>query len=203
LKRDFPGRATLLIVSDHGFSPIDRTLYPNVLLRKAGLIDVKGLRIAGGDVRLCFQGGAALVYLTADDDAARAKLVERVTNAIEGADGYAKVVPSEGLAAYGVGDAKQDPRNPDMILFADEGNVFGDTAAGELPFRDKPERKGSHGHDPNLPDLHATFIAWGAGIKPGATIGKISNTDVAPTIAKLLSIPMPAADGKVIEGVLR
>jgi len=38
-------------------------------------------------------------------------------------------------------------------------DTFGDTAAGELSFDDKPERKGSHGHDPELPELHATFVA--------------------------------------------
>ena len=55
-----------------------------------------------------------------------------------------------------------------MMLFAKEGCSFGDTAASSLPFVDKPERKGSHGHDSSLPDLHATFIMWGAR-EPGSS----------------------------------
>ena len=56
--------------------------------------------------------------------------------------------------------------------------------------------KGSHGHDANLPDLHAVFVAWGTGIKPGVNLGDIDNRSVAPTIAKLLGIEMPGVEGK-------
>ena len=103
---------------------------------------------------------------------------------------------------YGVADARLDPRAPDMLLFAKMGCIFGDTAAGDLPFRDKPERKGSHGHDPNFPELHATFIASGVGIKPGVNLGAISNIDVAPTLAQLLSVPLPDTDGKPLRAAL-
>ena len=32
------------------------------------------------------------------------------------------------------------------------------------------ETKGTHGHDPNMPELKAMFAAWGAGIQPGAKV---------------------------------
>ena len=89
-----------------------------------------------------------------------------------------------------------------MILFAKMGCTFGDTAAGDLPFAEKPERRGSHGHNAALPDLHATFVAWGAGIRPGARLEAIDNTAVAPTIAKLLNLPMPNTDGKPLTAAL-
>jgi predicted AlkP superfamily pyrophosphatase or phosphodiesterase len=89
-----------------------------------------------------------------------------------------------------------------MMLFAEEGCAFGDTAAGELPFNEKPERKGSHGHDADLPDLHATFVAWGVGIKPGTQLGEISNLSVAPTIAKLLGLTLPNAEGQPLAAAL-
>jgi len=63
------------------------------------------------------------------------------------------------------------------------------------------KRKGSHGHDPALPDLHATFVAWGSGIKHGARLGEISNMDVAPTIARLLGFSIPNAEGKALKEV--
>ena len=202
MRRLFPGRATIVIVSDHGFSAIERMLFPNVLLRKAGLIDVKGIRVAGGDVELVPQGGVAALYLKAKDGAQRAALVERITRTFSGVDGYASVVPPSRMVEYGVADARVDPRAPDMLLFAEMGCIFGDTAAGELPFRDKPERKGSHGHDANFPDLHATFIAAGAGIRSGVNLGPVSNTDVAPTLAALLSVPLPDTDGKPLRAAL-
>jgi predicted AlkP superfamily pyrophosphatase or phosphodiesterase len=71
-----------------------------------------------------------------------------------------------------------------------------------LPFIEKPERGGSHGHDANLPNLHAVFVSWGVGIKPGVKLGEISNLDVAPTIAKLLGCSLPQAEGKPLNAAL-
>jgi predicted AlkP superfamily pyrophosphatase or phosphodiesterase len=103
---------------------------------------------------------------------------------------------------YGVASVDADPHAPDVILFAKEGWAFGDTAAGALPFVQKPEKSGTHGHDPNLPDLHATFVVWGAGVRPGVKLEEISNTDVAPTMAKLLGLEMKDVDGKVLDSAL-
>jgi predicted AlkP superfamily pyrophosphatase or phosphodiesterase len=200
LKRDFPGKATLLIVSDHGFSPIRRMILPNVFLRKAGLI-VAGAKQGTADaVQIVTQGGAAFVYVL--DDAHRSEIIERINKSLQGLQGLSRIVRPENFKDYGVANPKDDPHAPDLILFAEEGSNFGDTAAGELPFNDKPERKGSHGHDPNLPDLHATFVAWGAGIKAGVRLGEISNIDVAPTIAKLLGLSIPNVDGKALKEAL-
>jgi predicted AlkP superfamily pyrophosphatase or phosphodiesterase len=82
------------------------------------------------------------------------------------------------------------------------GYNFGDTSAGAIPIDTKPERKGSHGHDPNLPDLHALFVAWGAGVQPGVKLGEIDNRSVAPTAARLLGIEMPNVEGKVLDAVV-
>jgi len=200
LNRDFPGKATLFIVSDHGFSPIKRMILPNVILRKAGLVVSGGKKGTSGAVQIVTQGGAAFVYVL--DDAHRLEVIKKTAGALNGLDGLSKIVGPENYKEYGVANPKDDPNAPDLILFAEEGCNFGDTAAGELSFNDKPERKGSHGHDPKLPDLHATFVVWGAGIKPGARLGEISNIDVAPTIAKLLGLSIPNAEGKVLKQVL-
>jgi hypothetical protein len=89
-----------------------------------------------------------------------------------------------------------------MILFTENGQFFGDTASGDLPFADKPERKGSHGHDANYPNLYATFVACGKGIKPGVRLGQITNLDVAPTAAKILGLKMDNVEGKVLTAAL-
>src|SRR5262249_9801225 len=145
-------------------------ILPNVILRDAGLIEVKGPRVVGGSVRVVVQGGAALVYIL--DAANRDAIAAKVAKSFEAVKGVEKVVDPAHTKESGVGDPKDDPHAPDMVLFADEGYVFGDTAAGAMPFVAKPERAGSHGHDPNLPDLHATFVAWGVGIKPGVKLGE-------------------------------
>jgi hypothetical protein len=50
--------------------------------------------------------------------------------------------------------------------------------------------------------LHATFVAWGAGIQPHAKLGSINNVDVAPTIAALLGLRMKDVDGHALENIL-
>jgi hypothetical protein len=141
-----------------------------------------------------------MVYVL--DDAHRSSVIERVRKAFGGVKGVSKVVGPGELPAYGVADPKDDPHAPDMMLFAEEGCAFGDTAVGELPFNEKSERKGSHGHDADLPDRHATFVAWGMGMKPGARLGEISNLSVAPTIAKLLGLSLPNAEGQPLAAAL-
>lgn len=200
MKRDFPGRATLVVVSDHGFSPIERLVLPNVILRDAGLVQVKGVRVVGGSVRCVVQGGAAMIYVLDADR--RDEVVKQVTKAFAGVKGVYKVAGPADMKDYGVADPAADPHAPDMVVFADEGCAFGDTAAGALTFTEKPERKGTHGHDPHLPHLQATFVAAGLGIKPGVSLGVVRNVDVAPTVARLLGLKMDDVDGKPMTAIL-
>lgn len=200
LKKEYPDKATLFVVSDHGFSPIDHQVLPNVVLKKAGLVETAGDRITGGAVQVVVQGGSALVYVL--DEVDRQGTIERVKKAFADVEGVAKIVGVEDFDRYGLAEPQRNPHSPDLVLFAKMGWSFGDTAAGSLPFIQKPERKGSHGHDAELPELHATFVAWGYGIKPGAELGTIENTSVAPTIARLLGLAMPDVEGKPLEAML-
>lgn len=198
LKRDFPERAALFVVSDHGFSPIEKIILPNVILKNEAISTQTGTKNPG-DVFALAQGGSAFIYIR--NEARREALETKLRRVFADTEGVARVIGTDQFAAYGVADPRQDPHAPDLILFAELGYAFGNTAAGALPFQDKPERRGTHGHDPHLPELHATFVAWGAGIKPGVQLAEISNLDVAPTIASLLGVDFPA-DGKVLTTVL-
>lgn len=198
LQKDFPGQATLFVVSDHGFSPIQHTFFPNVALRQANLLNTN--KPSDSDVHVVIQGGAAMIYVK--DESRRTEILSRVCQAFDGQPGVEKIVGPEQLKDYGVADPKVDPHAPDMIVFADEGWSFGDTSAGDVPFKDKEELTGTHGHDPNLPHLHATFVAWGAGINPGVQLGEIANTCVAPTIARLMNLHLPDTDGQPLTEIL-
>ena len=200
LKRDYPGTATLIIVSDHGFSAIKRILNTKVILRNAGLLDVKGPRVTSGPISVVSQGGTLMVYI---NDSNRAAIAEKVTSVFKDMEGVDQVVSPTDVKARGLSTPSEDPHFPDMIVYSKDGYVFGDTAAGALPFIEKPEVTGSHGHNPDFPNLHASFVAWGAGIKPGVRPGLIPNIDVAPTIAKLLNVSLPKADGKAIDSILK
>ena len=61
---------------------------------------------------------------------------------------------------------------------------------------------GAHGYPATDADLSALFIAAGAGIRQGVTLGVIDNVDVAPTMAELLGLNLPNVDGKVLSEIL-
>jgi predicted AlkP superfamily pyrophosphatase or phosphodiesterase len=195
LQKSFPGKATLVIVSDHGFSLNQANIPLNAALKKAGLVEMTGTRITGGDIQIVVQGGSAFIYVI--DEANRESIIGRFKTAFAGVDGVDKIVGPEEFVEYGIGDPRRDPHAPDLMLFAKMGYYFGDTAAGN-----KNELRGSHGYDSKLPDLQAIFVASGAGIKPGTKLGPIENTSVAPTIARLLGIELPTAEGKVLTEAL-
>jgi predicted AlkP superfamily pyrophosphatase or phosphodiesterase len=196
LKRDYPERSTLFVVSDHGFSPIRRTLLPNVILRKEGLV----ISTTNGPVQIVSQGGAAMVYVLDNDR--RKEMLSQIRKALRSLQGISKMIGVEDFNDYGVANPKDDPNAPDLILFAEEGCVFGETADGDVPFIEKPQQGGNHGHDANAPFMKGIFVAWGAGIKSGVNLKEISNLSVAPTIAELLGFSMPKAEGKPLKAAL-
>jgi arylsulfatase A-like enzyme len=46
--------------------------------------------------------------------------------------------------------------------------------------------------------MDAIFIANGYGVRAGVRLEKIANVDVAPTVAELLGVSLPAALGRPI-----
>jgi predicted AlkP superfamily pyrophosphatase or phosphodiesterase len=195
LQQNFPNKSTLIVVSDHGFSLNKTRIALNPILQEAGLLELVGDRVTGGSVQAVLQGGCVLLYI--NDAANRADVADRVRQAFAKVEGIDKLISASDFADYGIADPKHDPHAPDMVLFAKLGYFFGDTAAGK-----KQESKGTHGHDSHLPEMHAVFVARGAGIHPGAKLGVIENTSVAPTIANLLDFEMTTADSKPLLNAL-
>ena len=61
---------------------------------------------------------------------------------------------------------------------------------------------GSHGFDPNLPEMGALMLAMGRGVGKGVRIGPVQMIDVAPTVAKLLGIEAPLQSvGTAVQGI--
>jgi len=201
LKKDFPAKATLIVSSDHGFFPYQQMIQPNVLLRKEGLLTAEGTKITGGTVRAVSQGGATFIYVL--DQANRDALIARLADEFKKVEGVELVITPKDYPKYGMVDPKENAQMADLVLSAKSGYSFSDSLAGDLLLTPKSDDvKGTHGYDSNQTGLHGTFVAWGAGIKPGGKLGTINNTDVAPTIAELLGVKMPDTDGHALDGIL-
>ena len=202
LDAQFPGKATVLLVSDHGFLPFQQVVQPNVLLQKEGLLEAEGKVITSARVRAVGSGGSTFLYIL--DQPNRDELLKKLRTLFEGAEGIAAFIAEGGFAKYGMADPKQNPQMADVVLTAAEGYSLSDAANGDLVYLPKAENiRGTHGYDPNLPQLKATFIAWGAGIKPGVKLGPVANIDVAPTIAALLGLKMRGVEGDALRLALK
>jgi hypothetical protein len=70
-----------------------------------------------------------------------------------------------------------------------DGRMEGDVLQAGLPH-------GTHGFLPENADMDATFLLAGPGIPRGRDLGRVDMRDVAPTLAALLGLKLPAAEGK-------
>jgi predicted AlkP superfamily pyrophosphatase or phosphodiesterase len=196
LQTDYPGRATLFVVSDHGFSAIDHMIPINPLFNKLGL-ETSG---KAKQVEALSQGGSLMVYIL--DQSRRDEIEKKIVKAYKKEKGVTRVLTAAQYPVNGLATPAEDSRCPDIFVLGDKGYAFGDTSSGQIPASEKSERHGTHGQDPLVPDLQAFFVAWGVDIKPGSKVGAIKNIDVAPTMAKVLQIELPNPDGHALNAIL-
>lgn len=197
----FAGKSTLFVVSDHGFAEYDKVIHPNVLLVQNGLVTVgKKGSIEKRQAWCHASGGACQVYIldTNNKETIR-KSLKSMLGKLEGVE---RVLDVADFMKYGLPDPRENPEQADLMLSAKPGYTFGGSHTGKEVIRDAGSRKGSHGHLPDPRYMHATFLAYGAGIKPGVKLKLISNLDVAPTIAHLLGVKLPTAEGRVLTEIL-
>lgn len=86
-----------------------------------------------------------------------------------------------------------NPRVPAIVCQMDEG--WDALPRDIIAKRDAPRMRGSHGFDPALPSMRATFIAHGPAFKAGTRLPIIDNVDVYPLLMRLLRLPAAPNDG--------
>jgi predicted AlkP superfamily pyrophosphatase or phosphodiesterase len=190
-------RTALFVVSDHGFLAVDREVRPNVRLRQLGLLRVDAEGRAEGETRFVTNHGAGYLYLLGGDRQARARDLVAELGALEG---VARVWTAHEYAALGLPTPAENPLVGDMALEALPGWAFGDEARGD-DLTGPPRYRGNHGYLPTHADNHAFFLATGPGLARGRRLEKMRSRDVAPTLARVLGIPMPGVEGHALEGV--
>ncbi|MDP3071713.1 MAG: alkaline phosphatase family protein [Opitutaceae bacterium] len=194
-------QTTVIVTTDHGFKKVDNYLYANVALKKAGLLRTAGATIAQCDAFAGTQGGIAFIYVT--DPAKRAELLPRLKELFAATEGVAQVIDAAtGAPALGMPTPAENQGMGDLILYPKAGYAFSAAAAGDAIIGPAVNYGGTHGYNSADPELDGIFLASGAGIKKGVKLDRVRNLDVAPTIARLLGVALPTADGKAIEEIL-
>src|SRR5580692_5539711 len=187
---------TILVVSDHGFRKTMHTIYPNAILEKAGFERKENSKPAW-DAWVVPDGGTAMVYVR--DSSRRAELAPNLSALFTGVDGIEHVYRREDLAGLGLPSPEQSDQAPDLLLAAKPGYSF---ASGFPGGESGASHAGTHGYLNNDAEMQAIFLAWGDGIRPGVRLDRISNLDVAPTIASLLGVEMKSVTGHKLHKVL-
>jgi predicted AlkP superfamily pyrophosphatase or phosphodiesterase len=195
-------KATILIVTDHGFKTARRIIRPNAALRKAGLLTLEGPARIVCDAHVLAQGGIAMAYVTAPEK--RDELLPQLKELFESIEGVARVLEPKDYAEFEFPTPAENDQMADLVLLARSGYAFHSSHwDGEVVTDVTTDANpGNHGYLNTDPELDGVFIASGYGIKRGVRLEKIDNRDVAPTIASLLGFEMRGIEGKPLEAIL-
>jgi predicted AlkP superfamily pyrophosphatase or phosphodiesterase len=178
------------IVSDHGFAPLDHSVNLIAPFIQAGLIslDAKG-KVTAWQAEP-WGGASAAVVLAHPDDAALKTKVSSLLN-----DLAAK--PELGIAHVAdAGEVAQLGGTPMASFWVDFKPGYAMGSDPTAPPVGPAPIKGTHGYFPTHPEMRATFILSGPGIAKRGSLGEIDMRDIAPTLAKVMEVSLPQADGK-------
>jgi predicted AlkP superfamily pyrophosphatase or phosphodiesterase len=192
---EVPERTSLVVLSDHGFFPVEREIRPNVRLRELGLLaaDDAG-RIVGGPARFVSNGGGGMVYLEHADPRG---LARELATELARVEGVASVWTEDAFDSLGLPSPRTNARVGDLVVETEPPYMFvNDATEGVIA----PTRRyrGTHGHLGSRPDNRAFFLAVGPRVKAGIELGPIATVDVAPTIASLLGVSLGDVEGRTL-----
>ena len=123
------------------------------------------------------------------DDEARKKAADALNRlAGDASSGVAKV--TERAAARALGGF------PDaaLVVALKPGFRLGSKLQGPVTASVRPG--GTHGYAPDVAEMNSSFFIAGPGIAARRDLGQIDMRDIAPTLAALLGIQLPSAEGR-------
>lgn len=193
-------KATVIVTTDHGFKKVKKVIYPNVAFRKAGLINANGAKVLNCEAYTMAQGGLAFVYVT--DPNKKTKLLPQLRELCGKLEGVSQVIDGEEGHKLGMPTPAENQGMGDLVLYAKDGYAFQTPVDREQEVEPSTTYLGTHGYPNTEADLDGIFLAWGYGIGNGKQLKRVTNLDIAPTIARLLNVEMPEMDGRVLTEVL-
>lgn len=188
----------IVVVSDHGFMPVQHEVRVNVALRRLGVLRTAPDGALDGDACFVMNHGAGYVYGL---NGAREGTLSTLADALRRVEGVDAVWAPADYGALGLPTPEANVLVGDLLLEARPGYYFVDEARGEDVIA-PPHYLGTHGYRGGHADNHAFFLAAGAGIGRGRTLPLITSRQVAPTVAHLLGVDMPGVEGERLEGAL-
>ena len=199
------GTTDVFVVSDHGFSTIERSIDLRKILNDAGFTAKTEFtdEPKPGDIMLAGNGGCVLFYVTGHDE----KIIRRLVEFLQQSD-FAGVIftkhPMEGTFSLDQAKIAND-RSPDVVMsfrWKDQKNQFGVSGMIDADWQ-RAAGQGTHATLSPF-DMHNTLIAAGPDFKHGEVDDLPSgNVDLASTILQILGIKPPKQlDGRILSEVM-
>ena len=197
----------VFVVSDHGFSTIERKVDLVVELSMAGFQSKRAALggLKAGEVMVVSNGGSSLFYVGGHD----AGVIARLTAFLQ-QQNWAGVVFSRTAAegTFPLSEVHIDsPQAPDLVVslrWSHGKSVYGIRGLQASDLSPSSKKIGNHA-SLSAYDLHNTLVAAGPDLRRGVTDTLPSgNADVAPTILWILGLKDESAkmDGRVLSEAL-
>ncbi|MDR3438336.1 ectonucleotide pyrophosphatase/phosphodiesterase [Telmatospirillum sp.] len=188
-ERAAPSRASLVIVSDHGFAKVDHdvNLYSSFLA--AGLFAAEGPEKITSWKAMPWPagGGAAIMLADPKDDATRTQVAQLLAQlAADDNNGIDRVLTADEIAA--------ERGFPGAAFFVSFKLGYELGLGFQPPLVSAPTHLGMHGYVPDLPAMRASFFMVGPGVAHGKSLGDIDMRAIAPTVASILKVKLAAAE---------
>jgi arylsulfatase A-like enzyme len=199
------GTTDVFVVSDHGFSTIERSIDLQKILNDAGFTAKTEFtdEPKPGDIMLAGNGGCVLFYVTGHEE----KIIRRLVEFLQQSD-FAGVIftkhPMDGTFSLDQAKIAND-RSPDVVMsfrWKDQKNQFGVSGMIDADWQ-RAAGQGTHATLSPF-DMHNTLIAAGPDFKHGEVDDLPSgNVDLASTILQILGIKPPKQlDGRTLSEVM-
>jgi arylsulfatase A-like enzyme len=200
-------RATtdIFVVSDHGFSTIERSIDLRKILSEANFDAATEFssKPKPGQIMLSGNAGTVFFYVVQHDAAVTRRLVEF----LQQSDFAGVILTRDKMpGTFGLEQAKiENEHAPDVAMafrWNDKKNQFGVPGMIDADW-ERAAGKGTHATLSRF-DMHNTLIAAGPSLRRGTTDDyPTGNVDLAPTILNILGITPPKKmDGRILGEVL-
>lgn len=190
-------RTDIVITGDHGFAPVHTAININSLLRDIGFAGLKQGRITTDLVTFESQAGSGGFFARPGASQERIAAFEREMRALIDRR-YGSL-----LRYLSAADVKSLGGFPGAIggLTAAPGYMMVATPQPDTMIATHQYR-GMHGYVPDLPEMATGMIAVGPSFREGLRLPLARLIDLAPTLAAILRVDLPGAQGSPLIGAL-
>ncbi len=196
-------KTTIVILGDHCQFDTERVVYLNYLLKQEGFLEADGDKITDYIYISKNCDGCTYIYENPKRKATKEEFA-KLTNLLK----KCKEDPLYGIDRLFTGKEAGELGADDTCVYLVEAKApvfyldYCHTLTEPVSEMKKGKMRGTHGYLPNKPDYETFFMAFGYGIKEGGEVPSMYLYDEGPTLAKIIDVILPDADGRCVDEIL-